>query len=108
MPVLPETGYKVTIANGQTVSGLLDLKGVVLQGVFTPSALTGTVLKFQASRDGAAFVSVRKSDGTEYTITVAPDRYTPVDPALFAGIRYLKVVSGSTEGGSRDLYLSGR
>lgn len=107
--ILPDAGFTATIANGQTKSGAVDLGGRTLQGIFTPGALTGTALTFEAAptADGT-YVPVRKEDGSAYTLTVAASRYTRVDATLFAGLRFIKVVSGSSEGAERVLNLSSR
>lgn len=108
MPVL-DTTFVATIANGQTTSPQVDMMEHVLCGIFLPAAFTGTALTFLASDvTGGTFVSVRDGDGAAITKTVAAGQYAPVDPADFAGIRFLKVVSNAAEGGARTLKLAGR
>lgn len=98
-----------TILSGQTVSDVVDLGGARLVGVITPSSLTGTAMTFQASTasDGT-FTPVYKTDGTttaQFSITVSTSRWTVIPPEWFAGIRFLKVVSGTAEGGNRTITL---
>jgi hypothetical protein len=69
-------------------------------GFYTPAALTGTSFTFQASPDGTTFYNVLE-EGTSYSVTVAASRYVSVDPAVFVGCRFLKIVSGSTESSER-------
>lgn len=95
----------VTIANNQTVSGPADLGGLYLTGLLTPAALTGTVLTFQASLDGATWVPVHTPAGAAYSVTVGASRYIPIPVADFVGVRHLKVVSGTTELGDRVITL---
>ena len=93
-----QTAQTVTIANGQTTSNAIDLGELAVVGIQTPSALTGTSFTFQASSDNVTFCAVTKVDGTTYTMTVAASKYIVVPPADLAGVRYLKIVSGATEG----------
>lgn len=93
-----------TIASGQTVSNAIDLGEMVVVGIQTPSALTGTAFTFQASYDNVTFCAVTTTSAA-YSITVAASKYVVVPPADLAGVRYLKVVSGSSEGADRDVVL---
>lgn len=96
----------VTIANGATASGEADLGGTTLVGVILPAALTGTTLTFTAaSAAGGTFIPVTGSNGSNLSFTVAASKYLAIDPALFHGVRFIKAVSGSTEGAARDLIL---
>ena len=106
--VAAATTVDVTIANGQTTSGEAALSnGQTLVGVILPAALTSTSMTFTAATAaGGTFVPVYDVGGAAaYSITVGTSRYVPVDPRVFAGIRYLKAVGGSTEGGSRTITL---
>jgi hypothetical protein len=95
------------IANGQTTSGAVDLLGTVLVGIIMPGTFTGTSLKFQTSSsltgtyqnvyDGAA--------GADYSVTVAAGKYVAVDPTKLRGVRFLQIVSNSTEGQADTLGL---
>lgn len=106
--VIDTTTVDVTIANGQTTSGEAALSnGQTLVGVFLPASLTSTTMTFTtATAAGGTFVPVYDVGGAAaYSITVGTSRYVPVDPRVFAGIRYLKAVGGSTESGSRTITL---
>ena len=95
-----------TIANGQTTSGLVDLSGVQIVGIFTPSAMTGSVLYFSTPTYGGTFVDVYDRTNTRYSVTIATSaaRFYILEPASFCGLKYLKVISGSSEGSARTLY----
>jgi hypothetical protein len=95
----------VTIASGATTSGAVDLLGMVLVGIIMPSAFTGTSITFQASPDNSTFTAVYNSAGTQLTATVSTSRTILFSPGDFVGVRNLKLVSGSTEGGSRIITL---
>ena len=98
-----------TVANiaaaGQT-SGAVALGGTTPVGVYLPAAFTGTTLTFTAcSTAGGTFVPILDDAGGTLTRTVAQGRFLPLDPSLFSGVQFLKIVSGSVEGSARDLVL---
>ena len=70
--------------------------------VLTPTALTGTEFKFQASTDGNNFFALYNG-ATEYSVTVAASRYVSLNTEVMAGVRFLKVVSGSSEAAARTI-----
>ena len=95
----------VTIESSGTTSSARDLNGLGnLVALVTPSALTGTSFTFQASTDGSTYNAVY-NEGTQYSVTVAASRYVALDPSVFAGAQYVKVVSGSTEAAERTITL---
>lgn len=103
-----QNGVVATIANGQTTSSLVKLVGFNLVGIQTPAALTGTTLTFQAcNSDGSTCVPLKvTSSGTALSQTVTTSSYYAMDPVNFHGVAYLKLVSGSSEGGARSITLS--
>jgi hypothetical protein len=93
----------VTIASGGTVSQTFTAEGGrTVLAVLTPTALTGTSLKFQASTDGNNFFALYNG-ATEYSVTVADSRYIALNTEVMAGVRHLKVVSGSSEAALRTI-----
>lgn len=96
------------IASGQSTSAAVDTKGRQLVGIYFPSAFTGGTVTFQASPTFAGTYSpVNQQDSaSDYFITVPLGDYQPVDLSVFAGFRYLKVVSVSTETLDRTLTLA--
>jgi hypothetical protein len=98
----------VTIANGATVSSLVSLKGFALVGIQTPAALTGVAITFQScDSTGVTCVPVKvTTSGTALSQTVTTSSYYAIDPVAFYGVAYLKLVSGSAEGGARALTVS--
>lgn len=112
-----KTGYQgyfnpaliATIASGQTASGIITLGGLVLCGILLPAAFTGTALTFEASVDGTNFSLIKStSSGTSLSYTVAQGTFAAIDPKDFYGVNFLKIVSGTTEGGARTLNLAVR
>ncbi len=100
---------EVVISASGTTSNAIDLGGTALCGVYIPSGFQGTSITFQAATaiDGS-FVAVKGKDGQNISATVAASQYTALDPADFAGVRFLKIVSGTTESAQRTLKLAAR
>ena len=95
----------VTIANAGTTSTSISMsRGRVPLAVLTPAALTGTTFTFEASVDGTNFYDLYNG-GTEYSVTVAASRYIALNPDVFQGVQYERLVSGSSEGASRTIYV---
>ena len=110
------TGYEgqlnaaqnVVIANAGTASAAIDCGGFTLVGIKIPAAFTGIALTFTMcdTIDGT-YVPVKvTTSGTALSYTVAPGGYYAIDPKDFYGIRYLKIVSGSSEAAERTLVCS--
>jgi len=104
-----EVDLSATIASGQTTSGEIDLYGCTLCGLFMPAAFTGTTIKISASpTSGGTFLPVQSS-GADYSLTVAASKYVPIENlSIIAGVRYIKLVSGSSEGADRSITLATR
>ncbi len=102
------TKVPLTIANGQQVSNVIETKGMSLIGVQIPT-FTGTALTFESCDDlaGTNPVPVKSTiAGTVLTYTVASNGYYIVAPDQLAGIEFLRVKSGTAEGGARTLLAS--
>lgn len=92
----------VTIANGGTISGEANLANGTACGLYIDSAFTGTTITFQACYQvGQTYAAVKDGAGANYSVTVAPGQYIPLDYTKFLGIACLRVVSGSTEAAAR-------
>ena len=103
------TDLTATIAISTTTSAAIDLQGASLCGIYMPAAFTGTTLKFSvATTLTGTFVVMQDGFGNDITKTVAANKYIAVDPADFAGVRFLKIISGSTELAARSLVLGTR
>ena len=90
------------IENGETESNAVDLGELAVVGLQN-GTLTSTAFTFLASYDGITYVAVKRVDGTAYSITVASDTYTVIPPIDLAGVRFLKIVAGSTELADRNI-----
>lgn len=96
----------VVIANGATESTAIPTAGLSLCGILFPATFTGTAVTFEACNtvDGT-YLPVYNSAG-QVSYAVAQARYIAIDPKDFAGIQFLKIKSGSSEGGARTLICS--
>lgn len=87
-----------TIADSASLSGAVDLssnKGTLV-AIQTPAGWTTAVITFQASYDGSTWCNLYNASGVEVaTGSIVASYYVALDPADFAGIRYLKVRSGT-------------
>jgi hypothetical protein len=93
----------VTIASSGTTSTALTLQGGrVPIAIVTPSALTGTAFTFQASTDGTNFFNLY-NEATQYSVAVNISRYIALNPDVFQAIRYIRIVSGSSEAALRTI-----
>lgn len=84
----------VDISVDADLTAEIDISDYDLVGLFTPSNFDGTDIVFHASQtSGGTFVPVAASNAgtTAYTIVTAASKYTPINPDIFTGVRYLKV-----------------
>lgn len=98
----------ITIASGQTTSGSLDLQGRGLVAILMPSTFTGTSISFQISPDNVTFYDCYNTSNTQLTCSVTQGRAYLFLPSDLVAIRYIKIVSNVTEGGTRVLTLISR
>ena len=102
------TAQIVTIANGATSSGIIKVPSGHIVGVEFPAAMTGTSLTFQtASNESETFKNVYKSGGTtQLSVSKQDNGVVQIDVNDSIGImRFLKIVSNSSEGADRTLKL---
>jgi len=97
------------ISSGQTTSQEIDLSGNTLCGFFFPSAFTGASLTIMATTvSGGTYqtVEVDEFGSGDYTITVTANKFVPVtNLAIIAGLRFIKLVSASSEAANRTIQL---
>lgn len=102
------TDLTATIAASGTTSGEVDLRGGTLCGIHLPASFTGTSLTFTAAPASGGTFRTLYRNGADYSVPVAQGKYVSLDPNVFAGVQFLKIVSGSSEGGARTLTLAVR
>ena len=89
----------VTIASGAATSGAVDLSDLALCGVILPATFDGTTLGFTVATtaDGTYYTLRNASTGTDVAFTATASKYMALDPALFAGVRYVKAVASGNQ-----------
>lgn len=110
----PRTYANLTIANGASVSDLVNITGHVITGIQTSSGWTTAVLGLVASIDGstATMYPVKNSAGDFLTFQTSASQLLVFDPATLIGIQKLQLVScttagvGVNQGAARSLVLS--
>ena len=99
--------HEVGIAESGTTSDAIDTSEETVVGLEVPASLDSTSISFTCceSSDGT-FVPLRDTTNTPLSITcdnTAGQFF--FDPSNFAGVRFLKVVMGTTETSARTLKL---
>ncbi len=98
--IYPFYDKTATIALNGTVSPEVDIEDFDLVGVITPSTFDGTGLTISAATvSGGTFYPVAASNAasTAYAITTAASIWTPIDPIVTRGLRFIKLTAGSTQ-----------
>lgn len=96
----------VKIASSATTSNALDVGEWLVAGIVTPAALTGTSLTFTgALEEDGTYRTLKDSAGTDISVTVSTDDHILIEPQTFAGVAWIKLVSGSTEAAEREITL---
>lgn len=91
-----------------TTSAAVDTHGTSIVGYILPATFTGTAITFEVSNDNSSFYSLYNTDGTEISHTVAQNTAVGISPLDFAGWRFIKFVSGSTEAAERTIAIQTR
>lgn len=103
----------VTIANGQSLSAAVDLKGRSLIGIVMPSSWTTAKLTFQVSLDGTTYNDLYNLQGDEMTSEASTSRFIAMTQFEFLPVRYVKIRSGTSgtpvnQGAARTIILATR
>lgn len=103
-PSAENAGLSAVITISTTKSAAINCGGMSLVGFIMPAAFTGTAITFEVSNALAGtYVPLYDSSNNPVSMTVAVSRAYSVNPALFVGWQYLKLVSGSTELAGRTI-----
>jgi hypothetical protein len=104
-----QTAATITVATNATTSAEVDLGGTEIVGIQMPAAFTGTAITFLVSTvSGGTYQPLVDGTGSSVSKTVAASKYVGIDPTLFHGIRFVKIVSGSSEGADRVFTIISR
>ena len=101
-----------TILNGASLSDAVEIDEGMLVGMVLPAAWTAANITLQGAADNAVstFNNLYDVEGTEVTIVASASRYVALVPADFAGLKAVKVRSGTNavpvnQGGDRSITL---
>lgn len=86
---------EITIASGQSLSDPVNMLGRVVTAVLVPSAWTSADITFQGSIDGVTYGDLHNPSG-EYGVTGTAGALIAVDAAVFFGVNYIRVRSGTS------------
>jgi len=89
--------WAITIASEANLSDGVELGPYVLCAISLPAAFTNTTITFQARTHSTVWKDVHNADG-ELSFDVTVSTFLIVDPADFAGCRYLRVRAGASAG----------
>ena len=91
-----------TIAIGQQVSNVIDVRGLTGVGLFVPDGMTSTEITFSVSYDNVEFFQLRDADNDpiSQTISVSRGAYWLPPPAFFPW-NYLKLSVDTAEAAER-------
>ena len=90
------TTTTVDIDSNVAVGDSINLADDRLIAIIMPSAWTTAALTFQASLGNGVWYNVYKEEGTELSYAAATSRWIIVKPTDFAGMKYLKIRSGTS------------
>lgn len=101
-----QTPATITVASNATTSAEVDLGGTEIVGLQLPAAFTGTAISFLVSTvSGGTYQAMKDGAGNSVSKTVAQGQYIAIDPTLFRGVRFVKLVSGSSEAADRVITI---
>lgn len=86
----------VVIASGGSLSPVVDLGSLTPLGIVMPAAWDAAGLTFMVSADGTTFYDLYDDAATEVAVAADASRVVRLDPANWAGFRYIKIRSGTT------------
>jgi len=103
------TQYTATVASGGTTTGWINILNdngpMGFTSIITPATLTSTSLTVQVSLDGSTALTLYDYTGLTFTIPCVANAWIALDPALFLGFPWVRVVMGSAEAAERSLKL---
>ena len=86
----------VTVADGASLSDAAFTEYLELCGVITDSGWNTAALTFQGSHDGTNYFNIWNGASELSYAAVVASTWVAFDPALFLGIPYIKVRSGTS------------
>jgi hypothetical protein len=98
-----------TIASLGRNSSAVTIGSMTICGLIMPATWTAATLSMEMSIDnGVTWHQVYDNDGTQIVLTVDASRYVKLDPADFAGINTLRLVSSADQAEERTIVIAAR
>lgn len=98
--------YETVTISGATTSSEIALTGRTLCGISVASIATAVSCTFTvATATGGTFRTLSDKDGTAYTVTLAAGEYNGLDPSVFAGVEFIKIVLNASGDLSASLHI---
>lgn len=94
--------------NNNTTSSILSSGGTSPVGLLLPSSFLAATVSFSVSKDGINFYTLTDFDGSSFTLPAAggTTQWIPLQPAMFCGVLFVKVVSSVTQSASPTVDFS--
>jgi hypothetical protein len=105
--------YRVTIANGTSLSPSVSMGPDTLVGLWMPPAWNAAGLTFQVSPDGTSYAELQDGAGNAVDLIVSAGIFISISPVNWRGINMLKLRSGTfavpvVQGAACTITLFGR
>jgi len=96
----------ITIAiSGTTTPAIAMDPNKIPLAIELPAAFTGTTITFRGASLPGGPLNPLYYESTLYSVTVGTSRFISLNRAAFEGVRFMQLVSGSTEVAARDIVL---
>lgn len=99
---------ETTIANGETKSAIINMKGISLKTILLPAVFDGSNLAFEVSDNGIDFYPYYNINNVVVAIDITAGRAYGVAAIDFYSIQYMKIVSNASQAADRTIKLIGR
>lgn len=96
--MLRENKYTLNIDGGTTTDVIEIGYGFVPTKLYIPASFSGTAITFTMSdTKGGTYSPLKDSADAAISLTVSANNWYKLDPTTFAGIEFMRIVSGATE-----------
>ena len=89
-------------------TGVVDLVGCTLVGIYMPTEFTGTEMTFLAVDDEGVTRVVNDGAGNDLTKTVAANKMVILNPADFAGVKKVIIRASTSQAAARKFQIAMR
>jgi len=100
-PIVEAVAATIDISADDDLTAAVYLHGATWVATQFPAAFTGTNVSYEVSTDGANYFDLVDLAGDAVSQAHAASVQYPIDPAVTAGVQYVKVASDGSEGADR-------